>query len=110
MIMFVLAEVHPFPDGNGRIARAFMNAELVAGGERRIVVPTVYRDDYLGALRVLSRQDIPMPYVLMLDQAQRFTASVRWDEYATALADLMAAKAFAVTEEGWRLLVPRTAQ
>jgi Fic/DOC family len=110
MIMFVLAEVHPFTDGNGRIARAFMNAELVAGGERRIIVPTVYRDDYLGALRVLSRQDIPMPFVLMLDQAQRFTAAVRWGDYAAALADLTAAKAFAVPEEGVRLLIPRTAR
>jgi len=109
MIMFVLAEVHPFTDGNGRIARALMNAELVAAGERRVIVPTVYRDDYLGALRALSRQDTPMPLVLMLDQAQRFTASVRWDEYATARADLTAARAFAVPEEGVRLLIPRTA-
>ena len=110
MIMFVLAEVHPFADGNGRIARACMNAELVAAGERRIIVPTVYRDDYLGALRALSRQDVPMPLVLMLDQLQRFTASVHWDEYATALADLTAANAFAVPEEGVHLLIPRTAQ
>ena len=109
MIMFVLTEVHPFTDGNGRIARAFMNAELVAAGERRIIVPTVYRDDYLGGLRALSRQDHPMPFILVLDQAQRFTASVRWDDYATALADLMAANAMAVPEEGVRLRIPRTA-
>lgn len=109
MVMFVLSEVHPFADGNGRIARAFMNAELVAGGERRIIVPTVYRDDYLGGLRALSRQDNPMPFILMVDQAQRFTASVRWDEYATALADLTEANAMAVAEEGVRLRIPRMA-
>ena len=109
MVMFVLTEVHPFTDGNGRIARAFMNAELVAAGERRILVPTVYRDDYLGGLRALSRQDHPMPFILMLDQAQRFTASVRWDDYATALGDLRAANALAVPEEGVRLRIPRTA-
>lgn len=109
MVMFVLTEVHPFTDGNGRIARAFMNAELVAARERRMIVPTVYRDDYLSGLRALSRQDHPMPYILMLDQAQRFTASVRWDDYAMALADLRAANAMAAPEEGVRLRIPRTA-
>ena len=109
MVMFVLTEVHPFTDGNGRIARAFMNAELVAAGERRVIVPTVYRDDYLGGLRALSRQDHPMPFMLMLDQAQRFTGSVRWEDYAAALADLAAANAMAPPEEGVRLRIPRTA-
>ncbi|MBI4422030.1 MAG: Fic family protein [Gemmatimonadetes bacterium] len=109
MVMFVLTEVHPFADGNGRIARAFMNAELVAAEERRTIVPTVYREDYLGALRALSRQDHPLPFILMLDQAQRFTASVRWDDYATAITDLTAANAFAVSEGGLRLRIPRTA-
>jgi Fic family protein len=109
MVMFVLTEVHPFTDGNGRLARAFMNAELVAAGEWRVVVPTVYRDDYLGGLRALSRQDHAVPFILMLDQAQRFTGSVRWDEYAAALADLAAANAMAPPEEGVRLRIPRTA-
>ena len=50
-----------------------------------------------------------MPLILMLDQAQRFTASVRWEDYATALTDLMAANAMALPEEGVRLRIPRTA-
>ena len=109
MMMFVITEVHPFTDGNGRLARAFMNAELVAAGERRIVIPTVYRDDYLGGLRALSRQDNPTPFLLMLDQAQRFTGSVRWGEYANALADLTAANAFVAGEPGIRLRTPLAA-
>jgi fido (protein-threonine AMPylation protein) len=28
--MFLISEVHPFRDGNGRMGRIFMNAELVA--------------------------------------------------------------------------------
>lgn len=109
MIMFVIAEVHPFTDGSGRVARAFMNAELVAANERRILIPTVYRDDYLGGLRALSRQDEPMPFMLMLDQAQRFTNSIRWDEYAAALADLTTANALVTPEPGIRLRIPRSA-
>jgi Fic family protein len=36
-IMFVLSEVHPFLDGNGRIARIMMNAELVKQGNQRLL-------------------------------------------------------------------------
>jgi hypothetical protein len=43
MMMFLITETHPFNDGNGRLARAFMNAELVEAGERRIIIPPVYR-------------------------------------------------------------------
>jgi len=35
--MFLVAEVHPFADGNGRVARALMNAELTTAGlDKRI--------------------------------------------------------------------------
>ena len=34
-MMFLVAEVHPFADGNGRVARVMMNAELIAGGQQR---------------------------------------------------------------------------
>ncbi|MGH7628426.1 MAG: Fic family protein [Gemmatimonadales bacterium] len=109
MLMFVITEVHPFTDGNGRLARAFMNAQLVSARERRIVIPTVFREDYLGALRALSRQDDPRPFVLMLDQAQRFTHAITWYAYDEAVAQLEAAQAFARPEAGVRLRVPRTA-
>ena len=53
-IMFMISEIHPFLDGNGRIARVMMNAELVKEKQTKIIIPTVYRDDYLGALRCLT--------------------------------------------------------
>lgn len=40
-MMFLVTEVHPFDDGNGRLARLMMNAELVAAGQSRIITPTV---------------------------------------------------------------------
>jgi fido (protein-threonine AMPylation protein) len=74
--MFLISEVHPFTDGNGRVARIMMNAELVAAGETRIVVPTVYRNNYLMALKALSQNGITGAVVRMLDFAQRYTAAV----------------------------------
>lgn len=39
-IMFMVSEIHPFLDGNGRIARVMMNAELVKAEQTRIIIPT----------------------------------------------------------------------
>jgi prophage maintenance system killer protein len=75
-IMFMISEIHPFLVGNGRIARVMMNAELVKTNQTRIIIPTVYRDDYLGALRKLSRNDDPAVYIRMLQRAQEFSATL----------------------------------
>lgn len=79
-IMFMISEVHPFLDGNGRIARVMMNAELVAKGQSKIIIPTVYRDDYIGVLRRLNRQQDPSAYIRMLQRAQNFSTTVKGDD------------------------------
>jgi hypothetical protein len=73
-VMFLVADVHPFNDGNGRMARIMMNAELVAASSTTIIVPTAYRDEYIDTLRALTRQHRPAPVVDMLVRAQRFSA------------------------------------
>ena len=81
-MMFLLSEVHPFDDGNGRIARIMMNAELVHGASSKIIIPTVYRDDYMLALRKLTRQRDPSVYIKMMDRASAFSHwldPVDWD-------------------------------
>ena len=72
-IMFLVAEVHPFVDGNGRIARIMMNAELFSEGLTTIIIPTVYREDYLSALKALTRRDRPDPLIRMLVRAQQIS-------------------------------------
>ncbi|MBJ7882880.1 Fic family protein [Gelidibacter salicanalis] len=75
-IMFVVSEVHPFLDGNGRMARVMMNAELSTAGQTKIIIPTVYREDYLGALRRLTRNKDPKVYIRMLERAQAFSHTI----------------------------------
>ena len=72
-LMFLIAEVHPFADGNGRIARVMMNAELSAGGQTKLIIPTVYRTDYLLNLRKLSRQQQAEGYVRMMLRAWQYS-------------------------------------
>jgi Fic family protein len=75
-MMFVVSEVHPFLDGNGRIARVMMNAALVNGGQSKIIVPTVFRDDYIGALKKLTKHGKPDTYISMLQRAHEFSSNV----------------------------------
>jgi hypothetical protein len=99
-MMFLVSEVHPFADGNGRLARIMMNAELVHRGQSRIIIPTVYRDDYLGALRRLSRHGDPAAYVRMLQRAHQFSASITGEDMAQMQVRLEAASAFSEPEDG----------
>jgi len=75
-MMFLVSEVHPFNDGNGRIARVMMNAELSAKGLTKIIIPTVYRDNYMGALRKLTRQRVADAYLRMLLRAYEFSSAL----------------------------------
>jgi Fic/DOC family len=101
--MFLLAEVHPFVDGNGRVARLLMNAELSAAGLCRVIVPMSYRDEYMSALRALSHNRNPTPLWRMIDRAQRWAALMTWTGHERVLALLRETNAL-VTPDSARAL------
>ena len=109
---FLVSEIHPFDDGNGRLARAVMNAEYVAGDEQRAVIPTISRNDYLRALRRLSRQDRPDLFVTYLDRVRRWTTRTDWSTLAIARRVLERTNAFVdandAEDRGLQLLDPAT--
>ncbi|MGH8310595.1 MAG: Fic family protein, partial [Steroidobacteraceae bacterium] len=90
---FVVAEVHPFADGNGRTARLAMNLFLTQAGLTRIVIPTVYRDDYISALKAMSNTAHPVPLVRMLARAARFSRWVDMSSKTMAFAALKQSRA-----------------
>lgn len=99
-MMFLVSEVHPFADGNGRLARIMMNAELAADDEARIIIPTVFRSNYISGLKALSQNENPVTLIRTLDYAQRYVRTMPWDEYDTALHVLRATNALVRPEEG----------
>jgi hypothetical protein len=103
-LMYLLSEVHPFDDGNGRITRAVVNAELISHGERRIIIPTVYRTEYIDALKKMSNDNDPKLIPRMLDIAQDFTASIDFADIFEAEKKLKAWHAF---DEGLRAFLRR---
>ena len=98
--MFVVSEIHPFLDGNGRVARVMMNAELVAADQAKIIIPTVYRDDYMGSLRKLTRRREPEAYVRMLVRAHAFSATIVGENMDTLQKLLEKSNAFLEHTEG----------
>jgi prophage maintenance system killer protein len=106
LTMFVVSEVHPFDDGNGRTARVMMNAELEAGGNMRIIVPTVFREDCLGALRRFSRDDDPSVLIKALRYANDWTARINFSDLETARQEMEVTNAFELPEPGNSLLLP----
>jgi Fic/DOC family len=92
--MFLISEVHPFADGNGRVARVLANAELSSARQQRLIIPTALRDDYLHALRAMSRQANPIPLVRILDRAQELCFQLDWAGLDRAEAQLAQVHAF----------------
>ena len=107
MTMFVVSEVHPFPDGNGRTARLAMNAELTAGGLSRIIVPTVCREDYMLPLKTLSHQKDPVAYVRAMSRIQQWTAAFDYSVPRNVLTEaLKTCNAFEEDLRNFKLIFP----
>ena len=109
-VHFLVSEIHPFDDGNGRLARIMMNAELISANEERILIPTVYRRNYIAAQRALSVGNSAKPQISALDFARRWTAAIPWGRMDTTESHLGACNAFYseadADKEGIRLQMP----
>lgn len=75
-ILFMIGEIHPFKDGNGRISRIMMNAELVHADQSKIIIPTVFREDYLNGLRRLTRKGDPSVIIRAMSRVRLFSAKI----------------------------------
>jgi hypothetical protein len=105
-MMFMISEVHPFLDGNGRIARVMMNAELSSKGLSKIIIPTVYREDYMGALKKLTKQRDADAYIRMLLRAWEFSSNVHDENLDDMEKYLAACNAFLTYKEGYLKISP----
>jgi Fic family protein len=63
--------IHPYPDGNGRMARFVMNVMLASGGYPWTVIRTEERDDYLNALDAASLDSDIKPFARFIGRSVR---------------------------------------
>jgi Fic family protein len=99
-MMFLCSEVYPFNDGNGRVARIMMNAELVKGNQTRI--------NYLLSLRKLSRNKEPSALLKVLDRLQLCSDNLYGDDFDELNDYLVKCNAFEEPERGKLNIIERT--
>ena len=87
-----------------------MNAELVTADQARIIIPTVFRNNYLSTLKALTHQAKPDALIRVLEFAQKYTSLIDWRDFKRAHSMLIKTHAFedSNTAEltGTRLILP----
>jgi len=71
---FLFVYIHPYLDGNGRLARFLMNALFVMAGYDWVIVPVQQRQAYMEALEQASSHENIAPFaslIARLAQVQR---------------------------------------
>ncbi len=99
-MMFLISEVHPFNDGNGRIARIMMNAELVRAKQSKLIIPTVYREDYILNLKRLTQKKDAKAYIRMMEKIHGFSHWLDPKDSSVMRNQLESSNAFKDSEEG----------
>lgn len=107
-MMFMISEVHPFNDGNGRISRIMMNAELVKAEQTRIIVPTVFREDYILALRKLTRRKDPSAYINAMVKLQKFSDNLYGSDFTELKEYLRSCNAYEEPSQAKLEIIDRT--
>ena len=91
---FLISDVHPFTDGNGRLSRLMLNAELSRLGLCRVIIPTLFHPQYVDCLRALTRSDSAGPFVKAIAKMATWTTTFAYADYNVLLSQLRKANAF----------------
>ena len=104
--MFIVAEVHPFTDGNGRMSRLVMNNELTRKGLSRSIVPTLVREEFLDCLRLLTRSGEPKPYVDFMVRMHKWSAAFSYNDLDAVISAMRLCNAMQESPIRYQLLFP----
>ena len=101
---FLISEVHPFEDGNGRLSRLVMNSELSRSGLSRIIIPTLYHPQYVDCARALTRANEPAGFVRSLAKMARWSSQFDYTDLNVLIAALRRTNALEESPTQFRLL------
>jgi len=101
---FLVSEVHPFVDGNGRLCRLVMNAELSRCGFSRIIIPTLFHPQYVDCARALTRTQSPAGFIRCLVKMAQWSSQFDYADLNSLIATLRITNAFQESPADYRLL------
>ncbi|REG57992.1 Fic/DOC family protein [Paraburkholderia sp. BL6669N2] len=102
--LFLVAEVHPFADGNGRLSRLVMNAELSRCGRSRIIIPTLFHPQFVDCLRALTQSGRPEPLIKALSRMGSWCAGFDYADIAALVQAMRNSNSFEESVADFRLL------
>lgn len=74
---FVFVFIHPYSDGNGRIARLLMNTMFASGGYNWTVIRVERRAEYMAALELASVQGDIAPFARFVAEEMAQSAKLK---------------------------------
>jgi hypothetical protein len=83
-----------------------MNAELSRVGQARIIIPTLFHEQYVDAQRALSRNNDPQPLIRALSRIAQWVPLFDFNDLKRVVADMKKSNAFAENPRDYRLLKP----
>lgn len=101
---FLISEVHPFVDGNGRLCRLVMNAELSRRGCSRIIIPTLFHPQYVDCARALTRTRSTGGFIRCLVKMALWSSQFDYADLDSLIATLKTTNAFQESPADYRLL------
>jgi hypothetical protein len=105
-LAFLISEVHPFSDGNGRISRLVMNAELSRVDAARIIIPNLFHEEYVDCQRRLTRQNDPEALIRALSLIQAWTTAFDYSDIDALIAAVTRTNALERSRTQFRLTMP----
>lgn len=83
-----------------------MNAELSVTRDCRIIIPTLFREEYLDCLRVLIREGNPIPFIAEMQKIQIWTAAFDYENIDDVIETMKNCNAFERSLVRFQLLTP----
>jgi len=80
LLTIAFLEVHPFEDGNGRLGRLLMNFILQSDGYKRLIIPTVFREDYIMGLKSFTLNSDYKALLRLFERLFDINASIDYND------------------------------
>ena len=71
----------------------------MSADQSKIIIPTVFRDDYLNSLRRLTRRAEPSVFIRAISRVREFSANIIGDDFEATKAYLEKCNAFKEGED-----------
>jgi hypothetical protein len=102
--LFLIAEVHPFADGNGPLSRLVMNAELSRVERCRTIIPTLFHPQFVDCLRALTHGGETEPLIKAISRMASWCARFEYADLVKLISTMRATHAFEESPAEFHLL------